>query len=69
MATSAKVIRHRNRLRAEGLRPFQIWVPDTRKAQFAEQIKRQVRKLKGDPAEKEILKFTDDAAGSTEGWQ
>ncbi|KAA0889327.1 antitoxin MazE family protein [Pusillimonas sp. ANT_WB101] len=68
MSTTAKVERHRARLRAEGLRPFQMWVPDTRTPQFAEQITRQVRKLKSDSAEREILEFTDDAANSTEGW-
>ena len=29
-ATRKKVSAHRARLRAQGLRPIQIWVPDTR---------------------------------------
>jgi Protein of unknown function (DUF3018) len=29
-----KVSNHRARLRAQGLRPIQIWVPDTRAASF-----------------------------------
>ncbi|WP_436640914.1 antitoxin MazE family protein [Microbaculum sp. FT89] len=29
-----KVRAHRQRLRAQGLRPVQIWVPDTRTADF-----------------------------------
>ncbi len=32
--TSDKVRAHRARLRALGLRPIQIWVPDTRSATF-----------------------------------
>jgi Protein of unknown function (DUF3018) len=28
---------HRQRLRAQGLRPIQIWVPDVRSPEFAEQ--------------------------------
>jgi hypothetical protein len=28
---------HRQRLREQGLRPIQIWVPDVRSAQFVEQ--------------------------------
>lgn len=34
--TSAEKVRdHRRRLRAEGLRPIQIWVPDVRSPAFA----------------------------------
>jgi hypothetical protein len=36
-----KVQAHRDRLRAQGLRPIQIWVPDTRSPIFAEQAHRQ----------------------------
>lgn len=38
-----KVQAHRERLRAQGLRPIQIWVPDTRSARFAAQASRQSR--------------------------
>ena len=37
----ARVSAHRARLRAEGLRPVQIWVPDTRSPQFATEAHRQ----------------------------
>jgi len=33
-STKVKVQEHRNRLRAQGLRPIQIWVPDVRAASF-----------------------------------
>jgi len=36
-----KVAVHRQRLRAQGLRPIQIWVPDVRSAAFREQAQRQ----------------------------
>ena len=32
-----RVREHRRRLRAQGLRPLQIWVPDVRSAQFVRQ--------------------------------
>jgi hypothetical protein len=32
---------HRRRLRAQGLRPIQIWVPDVRSPQFAQQAHEQ----------------------------
>jgi len=36
-----RVERHRDRLRAQGMRPIQIWVPDTRHPSFAEEAQRQ----------------------------
>lgn len=36
-----KVRDHRDRLRAQGLRPIQIWVPDVRAPLFREQARRQ----------------------------
>ena len=36
-----KVRRHRDRLRKQGLRPVQIWVPDVRAPSFADQAHRQ----------------------------
>jgi len=36
-----KVRRHRARMRAKGLRLAQIWVPDTRSPEFAEEAHRQ----------------------------
>lgn len=38
-----KVQAHRKRLRAQGLRPIQIWVPDVRSPKFAAQASRQSR--------------------------
>lgn len=37
----ARVQAHRDRLRAEGLRPVQIWVPDVRSPEFAAEAHRQ----------------------------
>jgi len=36
-----KVRKHRARLRQQGLRPIQIWVPDVRSPSFATQARRQ----------------------------
>lgn len=36
-----RVAEHRIRLREQGLRPLQIWVPDTRAPEFAEEAHRQ----------------------------
>jgi Antitoxin MazE-like len=36
-----KVREHRERLRSQGLRPFQIWVPDVRAPSFRSEAHRQ----------------------------
>ena len=36
-----RVLEHRKRLRMQGLRPIQIWVPNVRSAQFAGEARRQ----------------------------
>lgn len=40
-STRDRVAEHRRRLRAQGLRPVQIWVPDVRAAEFAAEAHRQ----------------------------
>ncbi len=39
--TRVKVQEHRDRLRAQGLRPIQIWVPDVRAPSFRAEAHRQ----------------------------
>lgn len=41
--TRARVRAHRARLRSQGLRPVQIWVPDVNAPGFAEEAHRQSR--------------------------
>ena len=43
MSRAERVERRRAQLRAAGLRPVQIWVPDTRAPGFAEECARQSR--------------------------
>ncbi len=66
--TSERVQKHRQALRDAGMRPIQIWVPDTRRAGFAEECRRQSRSLRGDPQEAETLEWLE-AAADTEGWK
>ncbi len=40
-STAEKVRAHRARLRAQGMRPVQIWISDTRAAGFRAEAKRQ----------------------------
>jgi hypothetical protein len=39
--TRVKVQEHRDRLRAQGLRPIEIWVPDVRASSFRAEAHRQ----------------------------
>jgi hypothetical protein len=49
---------YRQRMRAAGLRPVQIWVPDTRSPEFVEICRRQARAVAvSDPAGDEIMRF------------
>lgn len=65
---SARVQKHRAALREAGLRPVQIWVPDTRRAGFAEECRRQSRLLQSDAHERETADWLE-AAADREGWQ
>ena len=63
-----RVRRQRTGLRAAGLRPVQIWVPDTRREGFAEECRRQSLLLRDDSQEREALDWLE-AAADREGWQ
>jgi hypothetical protein len=49
---------YRQRMRAAGLRPVQIWVPDSRSPDFAKKCHRQARAVAAnDPAGDELMRF------------
>ena len=48
-STIERVRKHRAALRAAGLRPVQIWVPDTRRRGFAAECRRQSLSLRDYP--------------------
>jgi hypothetical protein len=54
--------RYRTRLRSQGLRPVQIWVPDTKAPGFAEECRRQAQRINRAADEQESLDFIDDIA-------
>lgn len=58
-ATRAKVKAHRAKLRAQGLRPIQIWVPDTRAPGFIEEVRRQCKILAESPQAADDQAFVD----------
>jgi len=59
---NTRVQKHRASLRASGLRPIQIWVPDTRRPGFAEEVQRQCHVVAAsDAGDHELDSFMDAA--------
>lgn len=59
---SQRVQKRRDALRAAGLRPVQIWVPDTRRPGFGEECRRQSLVVaKADATDRALDAFIDAA--------
>jgi hypothetical protein len=67
MSVAKRVQKYRDALRAMGLRPLQIWVPDTRRKGFAEECSRQSRSIANDPHEQEVMDWIETVSES-DGW-
>lgn len=66
---NSRVQKYRNALRMAGLRPVQIWVPDTRRSDFAEECRRQCRlAAEADLKDTDMQHFMDDTLADMEGW-
>jgi hypothetical protein len=57
VASRRNVREHRERLRAEGMRPIQIWVPDVDSPEHAAEALRQSLLANASPTEVEIQAF------------
>ena len=55
-----RVRSYRARLRAQGLRPIQIWVPDVNAAQFAREAHRQSALVAASPSAADDQAFVDE---------
>ena len=65
-----RVQKHRDTLRTAGLRPIQIWVPDTRRTDFAAECRRQsLLVAQADLQNPELETFLDDAIHQVDAWQ
>ena len=62
--TSERVQKHRAALRAAGLRPIQIWVPDVRSRAFAAKARRQSLAVARSSHAREDQDFIDAISGS-----
>ena len=62
LSNSQRVQKRRETLRAQGLRPVQIWVPDTRQPGFAKECARQAKLVAAaDANDPELQNFLDAA--------
>ena len=66
---NARVQKHRDAMRRAGLRPVQIWVPDTRQPHFGDECRRQSSVVAQAEQEDQALQDLMDAAlVDVEGW-
>ena len=60
--------RYRARMRAQGLRPVQLWVPDTRSPKFAAECRGQSRSIARSP-ESDVESFLEAAVREIDSWK
>ncbi|EEF5708111.1 DUF3018 family protein [Salmonella enterica] len=69
MHINLRVQKHRDALRAAGLRPVQIWVPDTRRPGFIDECRRQAGIVaQSDACDEAMGDFLDESAADVDGW-
>ena len=67
---SERVQKRRDTLRAAGLRPVQIWVPDTRRPGFAAECRRQAALVaQADQFDTDLSDFMDAAVADLDEWK
>ncbi len=67
---SERVQKRRDTLRAAGLRPVQIWVPDTRRPGFAAECRRQSALVaQADQLNTDLSDFMDAALTDVDEWK
>jgi hypothetical protein len=66
LSSDERVRRRRTKLREMGLRPVQIWVPDTRAPGFAAECRRQCEAIAAAPMNEAEIVFWD--AATADAW-
>lgn len=65
-----RVQKHRDAMRMAGLRPVQIWVPDTRRPGFTEECRRQCHlAAQSDAVDIGMQQLMDEALTVIAGWE
>ena len=69
MSVNERVQKRRALLRASGLRPLQIWVPDARRPGFAEECRRQAEIVaRADLDDADLEHFIEGAFADADDW-
>ena len=69
-SVAIRVQKRRDTLRKAGLRPVQIWIPDTRAPGFDAECQRQARLVaQADRNDPTLMSFLDSAASDLDGWE
>jgi hypothetical protein len=69
IVVSERVQKRRASLRAAGLRPVQIWVPDTRNPGVSQECRRQSHcAAEADLVDEDLLNLLDESLSRTRGW-
>jgi len=66
--SAQKMKEYRNRLRASGLRPIQLWVPDIRSQKIIDEIRKQSLRVSSDSQNSNIMDFVESVMDQ-EGWE
>jgi hypothetical protein len=66
--STQKMRQYRERLKASGLRPIQIWVPDVRSQKIINEVRKQSVRVSSDSKEPGIMKFIESVMDH-EGWE
>ena len=66
--STQKMRQYRERLKASGLRPIQLWVPDVRSQKIIDEVRKQSVLVSSDSKEPGIMKFVESVMDH-EGWE
>ena len=66
--SAQKMRQYRDRLKASGLRPIQLWVPDIRSKKIIDEIRKQSIRVSSDSQEPHIMDFVESVMDH-EGWE
>jgi len=66
--SAQKMRQYRNRLRASGLRPIQLWVPDIRSQKIIDEVRKQSIRVSSDSQESHIMDIVESVMDH-EGWE
>jgi hypothetical protein len=66
--SAQKMRQYRKRLRASGLRPIQLWVPDMRSQKIIDEVRKQSIRVSSDSQESRIMDIVESVMDD-EGWE